>query len=81
MPGLVKLVSREDIEAADWSLTPGRYVGAAPPEVDVDFDFELARQEKQPAKAGAHVQVVVRRKRGVIAEKKARESDEAHANH
>ncbi|MFN0050702.1 MAG: N-6 DNA methylase [Planctomycetales bacterium] len=40
VPGLVKLVSQADIEAADWSLTPGRYVGVAPPEVDEDFDFE-----------------------------------------
>ena len=40
MPGLVKLVDRKDIEAADWSLTPGRYVGVAPPEQDEDFDFE-----------------------------------------
>jgi type I restriction enzyme M protein len=40
VPGLVKLVSRKDIEAADWSLTPGRYVGVAPAEVDEDFDFE-----------------------------------------
>ena len=38
--GLVKLASRKDIEAADWSLTPGRYVGVAPAEVDEDFDFE-----------------------------------------
>jgi len=38
--GLVKLVSIADIEAADWSLTPGRYVGVAPAEVDEDFDFE-----------------------------------------
>ena len=30
----------DEIEAADWSLTPGRYVGVAPPEVDEDFDFE-----------------------------------------
>ena len=30
----------KDIEAADWSLTPGRYVGVAPPEEDEDFDFE-----------------------------------------
>jgi type I restriction enzyme M protein len=29
-----------EIEAADWSLTPGRYVGVAPPEEDEDFDFE-----------------------------------------
>jgi len=40
VPGLVKLVSKKDIEAADWSLTPGRHVGVAPPEEDEDFDFE-----------------------------------------
>jgi len=40
VPGLCKVVSRTEIEAADWSLTPGRYVGVAPPEVDEDFDFE-----------------------------------------
>jgi type I restriction enzyme M protein len=40
VPGLVKLVDRKEIEVADWSLTPGRYVGVAPPEVDEDFDFE-----------------------------------------
>ena len=40
VPGLVKLVGRKEIEAADWSLTPGRYVGFAPPEEDEDFDFE-----------------------------------------
>jgi type I restriction enzyme M protein len=40
IPGLVKLADREEIEAADWSLTPGRYVGVAPPEEDEDFDFE-----------------------------------------
>lgn len=38
--GLVKLVDRSEIEANDWSLTPGRYVGVAPPEVDDEFDFE-----------------------------------------
>jgi len=40
VPGLVKLVDRKEIAAADWSLTPGRYVGVAPAEVDDDFDFE-----------------------------------------
>ncbi|MBI5263649.1 MAG: N-6 DNA methylase, partial [Bradyrhizobium sp.] len=40
VPGLVKLVDRAEIQAADWSLTPGRYVGVAPPEEDEDFDFE-----------------------------------------
>jgi type I restriction enzyme M protein len=40
VPGLCRVVTRAEIEAADWSLTPGRYVGVAPPEVDEDFDFE-----------------------------------------
>lgn len=40
VPGLCKVVTRADIEAADWSLTPGRYVGVAPSEMDEDFDFE-----------------------------------------
>lgn len=38
--GLCRAVTLKDIEAADWSLTPGRYVGVAPAEVDEDFDFE-----------------------------------------
>ena len=40
--GLVKLVDRAEIAAHDWSLTPGRYVGVAPEEMDEDFDFEEA---------------------------------------
>ncbi len=40
VPGLCKTVTRAEVEAADWSLTPGRYVGVAPPEEDEDFDFE-----------------------------------------
>ena len=38
--GLVKLVDRKEIEANDWSLTPGRYVGVTPEEEDENFDFE-----------------------------------------
>jgi len=37
--GLCKAVTRAEIEAADWSLTPGRYVGVAAVEEDEDFDF------------------------------------------
>ena len=40
--GLVKLVDRAEIEAHDWSLTPGRNVGVAREEQDEDFDFEDA---------------------------------------
>ena len=42
--GLVKRVNRAKIEEHDWSLTPGRYVGVAPEEVDEDFDFEETLQ-------------------------------------
>lgn len=43
--GLVKLVDKSEIEANDWSLTPGRYVGVAAEEVDEDFDFEEALRD------------------------------------
>ena len=43
--GLVKLVDRTEIQANDWSLTPGRYVGVAPEESDENFDFEEAMRE------------------------------------
>ena len=45
MEGLVKLVDQAEIEANDWSLTPGRYVGVAPEVEDDDFDFEEALRE------------------------------------
>jgi len=40
--GLVKLVCQDELEANDWSLTPGRYVGVAPEVEDENFDFEEA---------------------------------------
>ena len=45
VPGLVRLVDRREIETADWSLTPGRYVGVAPSEEDEDFDFEATLRD------------------------------------
>lgn len=45
MPGLVKLVARPDIDANDWSLSPGRYVGVAPEDEDADFDFATTMRE------------------------------------
>ena len=65
VPGLVKLVDRKDIQAADWSLTPGRYVGVAPPEEDEGIDFEqnlrdihteLADLNKESVDLGARIQ-------------------------
>jgi type I restriction enzyme M protein len=43
--GLVRLVTIDEIAANDWSLTPGRYVGVAPEEVDEAFDFEETMRE------------------------------------
>lgn len=63
--GLVKLVDRKEIEGADWSLTPGRYVGVAPPEEDEGFDFEqtirdihteLADLNKEASEVAAKIQ-------------------------
>jgi type I restriction enzyme M protein len=45
VPGLVKLVTVDEIEETDWSLSPPRYVGIAPPEMDEDFDFEESVRE------------------------------------
>jgi type I restriction enzyme M protein len=65
VPGLVKLVDRPEIAAADWSLTPGRYVGVAPAEVDEEFDFEqtmrgfhdeLAELNAEAAKLASKIQ-------------------------
>src|SRR5690606_6229150 len=42
VPGLCKLVERAEIEANDWSLRPGNYVGGVPEVEDEDFDFDEA---------------------------------------
>jgi len=39
VPGLCKVVTLEEIEAKDASLTPGRYVGVAPQNLDGEVDF------------------------------------------
>lgn len=56
--GLVKLVDRVEIEANDWSLTPGRYVGVAPEEEDDDFDFEEALREIHVELEDLHAEAV-----------------------
>lgn len=43
--GLVKLVDHAELEANDYSLTPGRYVGVAPEVDDADFDFDATIRE------------------------------------
>lgn len=45
VPGLVKLIDRDEIKETDWSLTPGRYVGVAPPDRDEDFEFDQTMRD------------------------------------
>jgi type I restriction enzyme M protein len=39
VPGLCKVASRKEIEAQNWSLNPGRYVGVAPGQQPDDEEF------------------------------------------
>lgn len=50
--GLVKVVDGKEIEKADWSLSPGRYVGVAPAKADENFDFEEALSDIHVELAG-----------------------------
>lgn len=45
VPGLCKVVSRDQIAKQDSSLTPGRYVGVGKLDVDVEDDFEERLRE------------------------------------
>lgn len=56
--GLAKLVDRKGIQAGDWSLTPGHYVGVAPPEEDEDFDFEQALRDIHAELADLNLEAV-----------------------
>jgi type I restriction enzyme M protein len=56
--GLVKLVSFKDLEANDWGLTPGRYVGVAPQAEDEDFDFEESMREIHSELADLNLEAV-----------------------
>ncbi|MBR0812161.1 SAM-dependent DNA methyltransferase [Bradyrhizobium diazoefficiens] len=57
VPGLCKIASRKEIEAQDWSLNPGRYVGAAPGQAHDDGEFkeklELLQEELEGLNAEA----------------------------
>ena len=59
VPGLCRIVSRADIATADWSLTPGRYVGVAPAEIDEDFDFEQTLRDIHAELADLNAEAVV----------------------
>ena len=45
VPGLCKVVTLAETEDEDWSLTPGRYVGVAPPEPEDEEHVEQRLRE------------------------------------
>lgn len=45
VPGLCRLVTRSEIAEQDHSLTPGRYVGVAPPSFDDDDEAFAERMQ------------------------------------
>jgi type I restriction enzyme M protein len=47
VPGLCKIVSRNEIEAHDWSLNPGRYVGVVPGKKHDDDEFRAKLEALQ----------------------------------
>jgi type I restriction enzyme M protein len=47
VPGLCKLASRGEIEAQDWSMNPGRYVGIAPGQVHDEEEFKAKLETLQ----------------------------------
>lgn len=56
IPGLCKVASRTDIEAQDWSLNPGRYVGVAAGEQVDDADFKIRLEALQEELEGLNAE-------------------------
>ena len=60
--GLVKAVTREDIAANDWSLTPGRYVGVAETDDnDEDFAEKFASLHEELCKLNAEAATLAKK--------------------
>ncbi len=55
--GLCKVVNQQEIEAKDWSLSPGRYVGVDAA-IDDDFDYEERLNEIHIELAGLNEEAV-----------------------
>lgn len=55
--GLCKVVTQKDIEAKDWSLSPGRYVGVDTT-TDDDFDYEERLKEIHIELDGLNVEAI-----------------------
>ena len=60
--GLVKAVTREEIAANDWSLTPGRYVGVAETDDnDEDFAGKFASLHEELSKLNAEAATLAKK--------------------
>ena len=60
--GLVKAVTREEIAANDWSLTPGRYVGVAETDDnDEDFAVKFASLHEELRKLNAEAATLAKK--------------------
>ena len=56
VPGLCKVATRKEIEAQDWSLNPGRYVGVAPGQQPDDEEFQEKLQALQEELEGLNAE-------------------------
>jgi type I restriction enzyme M protein len=54
--GLCKVATRADIEAQDWSLNPGRYVGVAPGQQSNNEEFREKLEALQEELEGMNVE-------------------------
>ncbi len=59
VPGLCKVASRKEIEAQDWSLNPGRYVGVAPGQADDEEEFKEKLASLQEELEGLNAQAAL----------------------
>lgn len=66
IPGLCKVATRAEIEAQDWSLNPGRYVGVAPGEAHDDEAFRERLEALQEELEALNVEAA--RLQGLIAQ-------------
>lgn len=66
IPGLCKVASRAEIEAQDWSLNPGRYVGVAPGEAQDEEAFRERLEALQEELEALNVEAA--RLQGLIAQ-------------
>jgi type I restriction enzyme M protein len=59
VPGLCKVASRSEVEAQDWSLNPGRYVGVMPGQAHDDEEFKAKLEVLQEELEGLNAEAVL----------------------